>query len=695
MTAAQLSDDPGDSENASTLASSQVPSQKPSKSRRASFPHIKTLVEGGEQSAAGQQRHSTPAAGSSEPPASSHPTDSDDSKKALRKKSKSPNKNQPLVPSRSLRIHNLKQVSGGTQLRPIYIDLSDSSDVWQRKPTRERLSLKSIKPPSLKPNGGIPWIAKLFSGGSDKEQHKPKKKQRSSNRRHHGHHSSRRRTKAVEYVPMPEAHPTGQTNADGSRETTIQFVQSPETTPPSWPMPAPYVPPAHAIHDPCLTGTPKMSMPIPKHILLEEIARAPTNAILQLSQIGRRRSQHRKSQHRDDSLLSSLNGKLRRSSTASGEEDPQQLRIYRVLGRKGKNNSIHARVNSDIQLSPVLVTIARDGSIVSSESPRPSEELPPCSSGYHPARTPSPIRQPVTESISPPVAEATDELGIGPSVEHSPKPETGTDTATGATSTTSPGATESFATARLFTDTLSPEPVRGLTDQDASAKPESHSSDEVSEIAMRRYLATSSRKSSNISYLSDIVEDDLSKKATDTVPHTAAISMDSEDNSAADQAFSDWLKAQAAVNDRPEVQSLPVTASIAQTVYSQTEQQAIRNDIAYLKTHGLNALNQRRYSPTAAASMGIPPPSFTRAVGSDQMGLLEGLLARVSELESRFTCVEALMDSFNDKMDNLLAASLAPNHACTSMSIGNASVESVATAAKMPMVIKNVNRNPR
>ncbi|KAJ1845771.1 hypothetical protein LPJ70_002357 [Coemansia sp. RSA 2708] len=49
-----------------------------------------------------------------------------------------------------------------------------------------------------------------------------------------------------------------------------------------------------------------------------------------------------------------------------------------------------------------------------------------------------------------------------------------------------------------------------------------------------------------------------------------------------------------------------------------------------------------------------PPPdsrsSQARYLGSEQSALLEGLLARVSALESQFTCMEAVMVNIEDKL---------------------------------------------
>ncbi|KAJ1803028.1 hypothetical protein LPJ56_007060, partial [Coemansia sp. RSA 2599] len=164
----------------------------------------------------------------------------------------------------------------------------------------------------------------------------------------------------------------------------------------------------------------------------------------------------------------------------------------------------------------------------------------------------------------------------------------------------------------------------------------------------------------------------------------------------ADQAFSEWLKTQAAVNDRPDGQQIPST--IAQTVANMPFPMPPRHypapDVStqiHLPFCASAQSQQRHYSPSMLTAAGVPPPSFSRAVGSEQTGLLEGLLARVSDLESRFTCVEAMMSSFNDKLDILLGGTSRASRSSIahSISIGNASGSDngiIAAAGKTPAV---------
>ncbi|KAJ1826671.1 hypothetical protein LPJ73_008950, partial [Coemansia sp. RSA 2703] len=352
---------------------------------------------------------------------------------------------------------------------------------------------------------------------------------------------------------------------------------------------------------------------IPKHMVIEEIARARASSILQLAQV-----QHKPHRRNDPS-----------AQGADAGADEGQLRIYRVLGRKPGCRDLSAKV--DDRLAPVLVTIARDGSIISDTTSRPSEDLGNCrdqsSLQQKLPRNPSPVRMPEPEPKQPDNVGSAESPGVS------------------SMAADSAGA-ESFATARLFTGSLSPEPMpthmtmpmpmpMPMHDEplaEYSGSERSADTDEVSDIAMREHLDVSA------------------------VDRDAADTFDAGDSFDADRAFARWLTAQAAVNDHPDAH--PVTSSIAQAVAHMSFPMPPRHTLVaaaslpHIPLSDLTETRQRHYSPSMATTAGAAPtPSFARAVGSEHGGLLEGLLARVDGLEARFGAVESVLAGFGRKLD--------------------------------------------
>ncbi|KAJ2776245.1 hypothetical protein GGI15_004896 [Coemansia interrupta] len=448
---------------------------------------------------------------------------------------------------------------------------------------------------------------------------------RSGTPRKRAHGDSRRRaaSRPAGSSPMPARGADDPAATPAERSPTVRFV--------------------HPLDTGTLAPGVHPQMAVPKHMVVEEIARAPTGSILQLAQLHTQRVRSNDPARKKSVRVSAVSADDDEEEQEEGEgRRGQQLRIYRVLGRKSGCRDLGAKAGGDRQMTPVLVTIARDGSIVSDTASRPSEDLGGSTQAQqHVPRHPSPIRMPVA-------AQAPDNVGT-----------LGSPGVSSMTSGSAGGA-ESFATARLFTGTLSPEPMpRGESAAEHSAGGRrSGDADEVSDIAMREHL------------------EDVG---------AAADHEDAGDRFDADRAFAEWLQRQAAINDRPDGPSAP--SSIAQTVAHMRFPMPPSHDAPVLP-------QQRHYSPSmATTAAAVPPPSFTRALGSDHMGLLEGLLARVSDLESRFTCVEALLACFNDKLDVLLR-NAEPAESPHTLSIGNAQTPAGRMTAAAAAAVTAFGKNP-
>ncbi|KAJ1735648.1 hypothetical protein LPJ61_000443 [Coemansia biformis] len=283
-------------------------------------------------------------------------------------------------------------------------------------------------------------------------------------------------------------------------------------------------------------------------------------------------------------------GQSNRASVASGDEDQHSSQLFRVLGRTSSCRSREAGKAGDA-MAPVLVTIARNGSVVGERTARPSDGLDRCpllaSSGPRdgprgaaqapPAAAYEGLRQ-GTHAMSPASA------GISPSV-----------------------GTSSFVTARMFPSTRFSEeratstPMldsvveeRGGLAAEARARELAFSrrqSDEVSDIAMRKHLHIGDEQAG---------------------PGHMHASPTGASQAAADQADLEWLRTQAAGQSNHEILAQRYTIS-----------QAIRQ----------------------AASL--------RTAGPEHAGGVDDLLGRVSGLESQLTCMQAVMLSIEERLSGL------------------------------------------
>ncbi|KAJ1899313.1 hypothetical protein LPJ66_002185 [Kickxella alabastrina] len=334
--------------------------------------------------------------------------------------------------------------------------------------------------------------------------------------------------------------------------------------------------------------------------------------------------------------------------------------MYSVLDQNIPPGESRACAFDNKRVSPVSVAIARDASNVSRLTSHPCADIPANCNSSHQSDDP--------KMAAPP--------------EHSPPPIS--------TVSTSPGCTESFTTARLFSGTMSPEPLmprHNLAEIFDGGHP-----DEVSDIAMRNHLADARDSNEETADTDDINIFTSDNETQSNYPS-------SDDNSIVDRAFHEWLQAQAAINDHPEAHS-PFT-TISQTASQLSATPPSRTMPTYVPGWaympplygGLSGSQQSHYSSSMMpAAANIPPPSFSRAVGSDQLGVLEDLISRVSDLESRFMCVEAIMGSFGDKLDVLMASARADDD--HSMSIGNACAAGVLSSGKTP-VVKRVKQQKK
>ncbi|KAJ1939157.1 hypothetical protein GGF37_004508, partial [Kickxella alabastrina] len=350
------------------------------------------------------------------------------------------------------------------------VNLRDSSEVWQRKSIKEKLSLSPLlgKDPLLE--GLCPsWFMRMLSFCSENKSHK-----RSRSRHRHRHHC-RQNNVSREHANMPEA-----------------IIPGPDHT---------------------ATSSPQ---------LLEQFDQ---------------KSHSDKQQH----------------------EQQHQEQIYSVLDQNIPSGEPRACAFDNKRVSPVSVAIARNASNVSRLTSRSCADTPTnCNS----------FRQ-------------SDDPNMAAPPEHSPPPIS--------TVSTSPGCTESFTTARLFSGTMSPEPLvprHNLAEIFDGGHP-----DEVSEIAMRNHLADARDSNEEAADTDDINIFTSDNETQSNYPS-------SDDNSIVDRAFHEWLQAQAAINDHPEAHS-PFTT------ISQTASQS-------------SATPPSRTMPTYAPGWAYMPPLYGGLSGSQQ-----------------------------------------------------------------------------
>ncbi|KAJ2453051.1 hypothetical protein EV183_002480 [Coemansia sp. RSA 2336] len=429
--------------------------------------------------------------------------------------------------------------------RRIHVDLHDSSDVWMRRSTKDKLSLNPVRPRMLFRGVELPQFLKIFSShaNSDAERSKSPKSQkkrarpRSLKRRPRNRHSAADRPEHVA-MPVPQVF-----ESDSQAVRFSEPLSIPERE----------------------RRSPPPRMPIPEHFT----AQAAAGGTHEQTDPG----DHLQAGHQPSN----------RVSVASADDENHASRVFQVLERRNTGRNHKANQPSDAA-SPVLVTITRGGSIVSepaskhsSEQTQRTEVTKKRRSRHAVDREPSVSTRASKRVYSPSTSPAS--MGI-----HSSQ------------------GTESFVTAPMFPSTQPSEepPEHQLP---VSGQPRRRQSDEVSDIAMRKHL---------------LVGDDMPSHITET------------------QMPADW----------PHAHDAGQQHSIAQTI-SQAPQ-ATAQPAANPAGVASALSSQRHYSPPLDAHS-----ANVRSAGSEQTGLLEGLLIRVADLESQFTCMEAVMANIEDKLSGL------------------------------------------
>ncbi|KAI8321847.1 hypothetical protein GQ54DRAFT_171880 [Martensiomyces pterosporus] len=436
---------------------------------------------------------------------------------------------------------------------------TEPSDVWGHRSTREKLSLDSIRPSrvfeNLQPKH-MPSLHMAASHGNHGSSAgtKRKKKAKSPRKEAGSKHGSHRKHASAKDRPQEPA---------GTTQTAM-----PMPVPMSMPMPTPADPsmapgpgplwmggvptqtkatPAGAMQTTAILRTPSRGQSTaanlpPSNTSGTGAARAPVNASLRLSDFGPADRPpvpvlpaiHTKP-YDVDAGNDRSNGLSTTSNECSGGDSTQ---VYQVLGYTTSNPS--ANVDTTEPQSPVLVTIANDGSIVSKIS-SPSVQRQPSTKSTNATNMKSslnPIR-------SPPMLPS-EGLGIASS------PST-----TGSMSMNSQGAS-SFATAQLYTGPAFPEPptmpLPPLPQQQQmgsgpGGRKIRKTLSEVSDIAVRKHL----------SMTSDLMSEESPRESQDASTTAAAaaaaaapfpvpadgpsnrLSIASDDPSMADLVFSEWL----------------------------------------------------------------------------------------------------------------------------------------------------------
>ncbi|KAJ2827789.1 hypothetical protein FBU31_003081, partial [Coemansia sp. 'formosensis'] len=313
-----------------------------------------------------------------------------------------------------------------------------------------------------------------------------------------------------------------------------------------------------------------------------------------------------------------------RLSTASVDDDSHPVRVYKVLGRV--NSTLDS--GSNVAQSPILVTMPRSGSITSEVSlmPRRSEEN--SSSLFYSAASVMPsLRSPPISSL------ISKQLTDGVSRTLSPGQQT---VSTGGA--TSMGG-ESFTTARLYTGTMSPTDLTEMVQPDSGAVAKSLGADnarsrrnsDVSDIAMRNHLV--------------ITDDRVNFERS----RPGSIHSGYELPASANRTFSEWLLTQTAINQSvPLSQGADTSAIITQAVARSPSvgPAASSNSDGSPRVPGQFPQSfQRHYFP--------PATRVSNTASNEESHALNLLQARVSDLETRFTCMEALLASIEDELSDL------------------------------------------
>ncbi|KAJ2300529.1 hypothetical protein IWW54_006323, partial [Coemansia sp. RSA 2705] len=208
--------------------------------------------------------------------------------------------------------------------RRIHVDLRDTSDVWMRRSIKDKLSLNPVRPRTVFDGVELPGFLKaLRRHSSDKTA--DRRSSRKNDKKHARHRSLKRRPRSRRDAPTPAGAAMPEPDIAVSTDPTVRFSEplSPEQEQRAQPV----------------------RMPIPTHFTA------------------------------DGDSLQALAGQSNRVSVASADDEAQPPKVYQVLGRRNTGRSHKANQPSDA-MSPVLVTIGRDGSIISDLASRPSDEQP-------------------------------------------------------------------------------------------------------------------------------------------------------------------------------------------------------------------------------------------------------------------------------------------------------------------------------
>ncbi|KAJ1902655.1 hypothetical protein LPJ81_003485, partial [Coemansia sp. IMI 209127] len=543
------------------------------------------------------------------------------------------------------------------------------------------------------------------------------------NHRHHGNHTQRSKKSASSKKAGGSKAPpksaaalgAGKIEATSAKKPTIRFSEPPvqpsiDPTPTSSgamlpPMPMPQ----------SNKNTITMPMPIPEHYTIsqggdiavrKELPKVPdlrlstfgtdpqnpeSKRVAVLQPLSQRYYIESSNANRlsavSQSSAATIGDKSHASYSDNDEGQQQTVRVYRVLGRRNTNQQELADIQATDAQSPLLVTIAQDGSIVGEVSTKPTMKMP---SAFSPAASLQRQRSGNHGSVTSPAASTTS-AGIATSV-----------------------GTGSYTTARMFTGKqrsgdlhqhseipavfdLPDDAVTGVghgsqgpegadyygssTHFGGPQRRASRRGSDVSDIAMRTHLAA------NVDHAG--ASDSSGSQADNGIRSSQRNSLSSSaDEQMTEQAFSEWLHLHA-VTDQPPPQelrrrSLSISQAFARSS-SETPQQPP-------KQHILSPSLQRRFSPplsnqNPAAYSDPQRPAYSAGSLDKPDGLVAQLLARVSDLEARFMCTEAIMASIEEKLAGLTTAA-APS---LSHSLSMKRMTAAFSAGKMPE-LKSVDK---
>ncbi|KAJ2440163.1 hypothetical protein GGF42_007718 [Coemansia sp. RSA 2424] len=340
-----------------------------------------------------------------------------------------------------------------------------------------------------------------------------------------------------------------------------------------------------------------------------------------------------------------------RLSTASGDDDSHLVRVYKVLGRVSSSMDIGA----DVAQSPMLVTVARNGSITSETSSMPRRSEENGSSAFQSAMGVMPSLR------SPPVMSLVSRQR--------------TDTSSRLRSPTSQGD-DSFTTARLFTGTASPKGFVAkassnnpfeMAGKTAGADVRRRRDSDVSDIAMRRHLIVDENNTATVGA-------NLDRSRANSVYS------DFELPAAANRTFSEWLLAQKATGQSsPKQQAAGAATTIVQAVTRSPSAVSASRRRRKSSSDGsprVQSYQRHYYPPVSHVLQAVPDDPLH---GPNEKQALSVLQARVSDLETRFTCMEALLASVEDELSEL---------AVTPRTLGR--LRRAASATRLPAGVRPV-----